>query len=196
MSSVYHEQQTGSSTHCALHSANNLLGRPEFTLQHFLTLKKQLAIDDELGLCSCCLHSLPPCCCHRCRQDEGNFDANILTVALAQHNIELSWWDARNKDEKAVLGALQSENCLGVLINQQAGFDNGCVVSCLLKVLSLCFGKNGHWVALRKIDNQHFVDLNSSRNLQTVYGSKDVLTFLAQHLNNGSHLLLAHRRTE
>ena len=190
----YHEKQTG--TLCAIHSCNNLLGKQTFNLQDFQTIKTTLAIPDEQGRCTSVLNCLPKCCCTRCRQDEGNFDANIITMALAKHSIDLNFWDTRNKDTEQLLDLMKDEDCIGLLINQQAGYHN-CLKACVIKCLAFCFGNNGHWVAIKKENNEsnhttQFIDLNSQFNAPNIYvGDNETKPFLTKHLNSNSHILIA-----
>lgn len=188
----YHEQQSGSL--CALHSSNNLLGRPQFTVDDFLTIKDDLGIPDVVGRCRC-ITSLPQCCCRRCRQDEGNFDANVITVALAQHNIELHFWDTRNKDPAAILRAMRGKHCVGALVNTQSSYHN-CITASAIRCLGICFGKNGHWVAV-KLQNNQLVDLNSQLKSPKIYQEEaEIISYIDKHLNRGSHILLASRGTD
>ena len=138
---IYHERQTGSL--CAIHACNNLLGAEVFTHEKFKTVKAELDIPDESGRCGPCVRRLPTCCCRHCRQEgEGNFDANVITMSLADKGVELMFWDERNEDASAVLAALKSEQCIGALINTQAGSHN-CAVATVIRLLAVCFGKNG-----------------------------------------------------
>ena len=194
--SPYHEKQSG--TLCAIHASNNLLGHAAFTQLDFQTIKTTLGIpDDEEGRCRSCLRCMPTCCCRRCRQGgEGNFDANVLEVALAQHKIELRFWDARNNSPEAVLDALSKDECVGAMLNQQAGYHH-CVKSALLRLLSVCFGQNGHWVALRKQDTGlHYVNLNSQLARPHVLEGDDLVNYLKRHLDSGSHILIASRKQQ
>ena len=85
---------------------------------------------------------------------------------------------------------------MGALINQQAGYHN-CITSFILRSLAFFFGRNGHWVALRKENNNQFVDLNSQLQAPNIYnGDHEMNDFLLRHLRSGSHILIATLKTE
>jgi hypothetical protein len=186
---MYHEQQLG--TLCAIHATNNLLGEAAYSCQHFEKIKTDLQLQDENGRCGNYVSALPKCCCRRCRQNGGNFDANVITMALTARNIELHFWDTRNVDANALLKAIQDPACEGCLVNTQAASYNF-FVGAAIRCIALCFGKNGHWLAFKKVNDHQFVDLDSKLKTPKVYDNdNDIETFLSLHLNKGSYILVA-----
>ena len=131
MSAPYHERQQG--TLCAVHAANNLLQRAAFSQDDFVRLQK-LVPAEAPPLCAGCLRCCPRCCCRRCRTGEGNFDANVLMMALGEKRIALQYWDARNADIDALIGMLGAEECVGALLHTTAA-NHDCLVAADMSVI-------------------------------------------------------------
>ena len=159
---LYHEKQVGN--FCAVHAANNLVGRKQFSAENFNDIRAELDILEEQ----------PRTVCHQiCRpifdryfkvcvrqSFQGNFDLNVLMSALYKTSqIELKFWDNRNKNAAELVAAFSAENCIGCIINLR-GHEN-CLKRLLTRCLSVCFRPNGHWVAVKKVGNAVY-NLNSS----------------------------------
>ncbi len=199
---LYHEGQVGNQ--CAVHAANNLLGRAAFTGADFRAKQAALAIPDEAprgGCRRCCaawLKCAPACCCRRCRTAGGNYDANVLTCVLDEEGVELQWVRPGSGAD-ALVGRLRDEpRCVGILLNTQAGSHN-CLVAAAINCIARCFGTNGHWVAVRRRGVQRadgsapfLANMDSKLFAPKEYETEaEARTFLDWHLQHGTHMLVA-----
>ena len=104
---------------CGAHAMNNLLGRPAFSTETLDELAK--TIGGTLSL----QHRWPVL---------GNYDANVVQMALLTCGYEAAFWDARRPDDELVL-ALNAPNVRGALVNVRS------------RLGWLPLGR--HWTALR-----------------------------------------------
>ena len=192
---IYHEKQIGSL--CAIHAANNLLGKQQFTEEDFIAIQNELNIFEEE----------PRNFCHRickpmfnlfsryCKStaSEGNFDANVLMSALYKTNkTNLEFWDNRNKNIDEVILKLNKQNCAGCIINLRG--NDGCLMSSVTKCLSLCFRPNGHWIAVKKISDGGIYNLNSSLKNGPIQINKNegqLKEFFSKNIKNENYILFA-----
>ena len=199
---LYHEGQVGNQ--CAVHAANNLLGRAAFTGADFRAKQIALAIPDEApqGRCQrCCtawLRRAPACCCRRCRTTGGNYDANVMSCILDEAGVELQWVRP-GSDPDALVARLRDEpHCLGLLLNTQASSHN-CLVAAVINCVACCFGTNGHWVAVRRRGVQRhddsspfFANMDSKLSTPKEYETEaEARSFVDWHVKHGTHILLA-----
>ncbi|KAF7833753.1 josephin-like protein [Senna tora] len=104
----------------------------------------------------------------------GNYDANVLMVALRKKGKNVDWYDAR----RGVAGInLESGTLKGIVVHTVPPGEKG--------------GKSGgHWSAVRRI-NGVWYDLDSYLDDEQPFGnSEEVREYLGSVLNNGGHLLL------
>ena len=195
--SLYHEKQAGSL--CAVHATNNLLGARRFTQADFTRMQDAVPDDGPQGWCQKCCFTLlnicPHCCCQRCRTKGGNFDANVIMMALLEEKIEIQFWDRRNNNVEQLLRELDSQECVGALLNTSAE-SHSIFVAMIIKCLAFCFGKNGHWIALRKLTSgsgNKYLDLDSKRTSPQTYNIQNIQNFLTSHLRANTSILLAKR---
>lgn len=203
---LYHERQQGAL--CALHAANNLLQRAAFTLGDFARLQRR--VPAEASLCAGCLRCCPErWCCRRCRVGGkfGNFDANVLLMALGEKRTALQYWDARKTDVDQLIGRLEEETCTGALLHTKAA-SHGCLVAAGMRCLARCFGENGHWIALLRPppstgdgtgdghageERVFVVDLDSKLAAPKAYTKQAARALLARHLRVNTTILFASR---
>jgi hypothetical protein len=196
---LYHERQQGAL--CAVHAANNLLQRAAFTRGDFARLQRRVPAE-AAPACGGCLRCCPErWCCRRCRvgEDFGNFDANVLLMALGEKRTALQHWDARKTDVDQLLGRLEAETCTGALLHTTAA-SHGCLVAAGMRCLARCFGQNGHWLALLRRTPQgtgeeqvFVVDLDSKLAAPKAYTKQGARALLARHLRVNTTILLASR---
>ena len=118
---------------CAQHSLNALLQEPAFDQQALTELA--LSIGGKLELA----HRWPIV---------GNYDINVMLLALQQRGLETRWWDRRASVEE-LRTAAEDPACLGLIINEPRTW--------LFGVL-----RGRHWLALRKVGRAWY-DLDSRR---------------------------------
>ena len=187
MAVPYHERQVGRL--CAVHATNGLLGNQVYQAKDFDAIEKELGIPREgprtLLQKACNFIEV----CFRCKTPnnvQGNYDANVLMVALLKEGVTMKFWDARNKNSTALLTALKSPDCIGCVVNVQGFFSN---------FFGLCFGENGHWVAVKKVcaaSGTVFFNLNSNLRAPSPFNEDKVFEiFILRHLKREAHVLIA-----
>lgn len=116
-SPVYHECQQ--SMQCARHAVNNFLQAPVFSKSDFdrltATIERDSGARSGLGLNTFGL---------------GNYDLNVIEVALASKGYTLEWFDSRESVEKDLVLSKSCEStqqqkhkapCIGLLVNISEG---------------------------------------------------------------------------
>jgi len=187
---VYHERQVGSL--CAVHAANNLVGKKTFSKEDFCRIHKQLHSDlpednRRTRLQSFCkIISKKVCCYCSSNEVEGNFDANVLMVALQDQRIHLQFWDQRNHDVDTLIEAVRSDMSLGCIINSSGN-------RVMQRMFSACFSAffrpNGHWITIKKGgENGSFLNMDSNLKAPREI---DLRKFLIMHMNARAHILVA-----
>ncbi len=116
----YHERQ--SRMRCGVHCVNNILQRHAFTPRDFELLEERLGVASRWSLTS--LLAL------------GNFDANVLMVALQEQGLQVGWWDAREcftaQSTSTVL-----RSCVALIVNRRSS--------------SWIPFSGRHWLCIRKV---------------------------------------------
>ena len=184
---LYHEKQQG--TLCAVHATNNLLGAAVFTREDFVRLKESIP-EEPAPLCGVCLRGCPQCCCRRCRTDEGNFGVNVIMMALSGKNITLQYWDARDTNVDGIMEMLEKDECVGALLHTTAD-SHSCTVAALIRCIACCFGKNGHWSALRADVGSDLFLLDSKLAAPKRYKKDRAKAMLAVQLKVNTTIILA-----
>ncbi|KAI9504331.1 Josephin-2 [Coemansia spiralis] len=122
-SPIYHEKQ--SFWLCAKHSLNNVL-------------QQEVCTQADLERIAKYLHSLHPeqtgwlkFNAHKNFLGFGDYDVNVLTAALNEHECDLLWHDNRTNIDAADLS-----NCIGLIVHIQPEW----------------FFRRGHWFAIKYFD--------------------------------------------
>lgn len=118
---------------------------------------------------------------------------NVIMMALLEEKMEIEFWDARNDNIDELIEQLDSQECVGALLNTSAG-SHGFLVAAIIRCLEFCFGKNGHWIAIRKVTSGNvtkYVDLDSKHKTPQDYGDKRLREFLDSHVRAKTSILLA-----
>lgn len=150
---MYHERQR--LQFCALHVLNNLFQEETFCKQDLDDICYSLSPDATVNP-------------HKSFLGFGNYDVNVLTMALQTKDYQFIWFDKR-KD----LNILDLAHIYGFIINKTHKLR--------------CFGievpfKQRHWSAVRNM-NGCFYDLDSKLDEpKCIGGSEKVLTFLRSEM--------------
>lgn len=136
----YHERQ--SQLNCGVHCVNNILGCRAFGAHDFQ------AIEAELGLA-------------RWLSFLGNFDINVVMVALKQHGLAVRW--LRHG------GALTlTPDLLALIVNRRS-----------TSWLPLLGGR--HWLALRRVGGHSWWNLDSQLSHPTRFNDEAAVEAFVQH---------------
>jgi hypothetical protein len=143
VSEVYHETQ--SLMRCGVHCVNNVVGRPVYTAAMFddivRTLGTPVSWAYRLGL--------------------GNYDVNVLAVALQREGYVLEWWDRRKEFSLCQLDGQQG--CVSVIVNRRAGMM-----------------QTRHWICLKKVMGVWY-NLDSRLGQPLAFSSRTELDTYVQH---------------
>ncbi|OQV14407.1 putative Josephin-2 [Hypsibius exemplaris] len=120
---IYHEHQV--KQFCALHALNNLFGESCFTKKSLDDICERLAPTKGWG---------NP---HRSFFGFGNWDVNVVMVAVQSKNCEAVWWDKRND-----LSNLDLKPIVGFILNIPNDYAIGS--------FKLPLGRR-HWISIRPI---------------------------------------------
>jgi josephin len=126
---IYHEPQQ--LLRCALHTLNALLQEPAYDAASLNAIA--LSIGGKLELA----HRWPVL---------GNYDVNVMMIALQQRGLDVRWWDQRRGVDE-LRSAAESTACVGLICNEPNSWLLGMVPS-------------RHWLAIRRIRGEWF-DLDS-----------------------------------
>lgn len=151
---MYHERQR--LQFCALHVLNNLFQQEAFCKEDLDSICYSLSPDAAINP-------------HKSVFGLGNYDVNVLTMALQKKNYQFIWFDKR-KD----LGMLDLINIYGFIINKMYK------PRCLGVEIPI---KQRHWVAVRNI-NGCFYDLDSKLDAPKCIGNnEELMTFLKSEIS-------------
>eukprot|EP01084_Bolivina_argentea_P083773 151658_1 len=166
---LYHEKQQWEM--CLLHSINSLLQKHEFTSKQLNSICKELSPNKLINP-------------HRSMFKTGNYDANVLIMALNKMNIDVQWFDTRKAKEldlndEIFLKFLQPDNqrLVGFILNNP-----------LKKIKML---KRRHWIAIKKI-NDKWYNLDSKLKQPKGYGNVDELNVFLRNclIQNNAELMI------
>ena len=126
---VYHETQRR--MWCALHALNALLQEPAYDAAALTEIA--LSIGGKLQLA----HRWPLM---------GNWDINVMMIALQQRGLEVQWWDQRRSID-ALQRLAEGTDCVGLICNEPGAWLFGMVPS-------------QHWFTIRRMRGEWY-DLDS-----------------------------------
>jgi len=161
--SVYHEKQVRQM--CALHVLNNLFQDPQaFTKADLDGICNELDPESWINP-------------HKSAMGLGNYDVNVIMMALQTRGFKAVWFDKRKSVE-----ALHLETVYGLIINLPSDFK-------LLGLLPTPFTSK-HWIAIKALDG-HFFNLDSKLENPIKIGQlSDVIQYLKNQLKEPSRELL------
>lgn len=153
---IYHERQVKEM--CALHALNNLFQEADaFTKAELDAICYSLSPDVWINP-------------HKSFLGLGNYDVNVVMVALQKKGCEAVWFDKR-KDPKC----LNLENIVGFILNIPSDYKLGFVLLPL---------RRRHWVAVRQISGSYYNLDSKLESPQLIGKAADVLLYLRQQLEN------------
>ena len=183
---MYHERQ--SFLHCAVHSLNNLLQFPCFTSSQFNSIASSLhsssssrSFSDNSFLSS--LQLFNP---HKSIFGIGNFDVNVIEIALNSIEAKLEWVDSRSLIQEFTINIeneadSENSNFVGLLLNEP---NNG------------WFGLNvgRHWKSIKRL-NGAWIDLDSK--LKKPEKIENLIVFINKlKVKHGNQMILFKVRKE
>jgi len=159
---MFHERQMR--RQCGLHCVNNMLQRQAYDKAAFHAIGLELQRAQEAFHSSCCL-SLPGLrqLSRFCRASVGDYDVQVIEVALARCGLELRWFDRRQALDLLQLG---EADLVGLILNL---FSDGKAV-CPKAIIS-----HRHWLSIRRWQGHAWVNFDSRRLQPKVYDSEDEL---------------------
>ncbi|CAH3015222.1 unnamed protein product [Porites evermanni] len=152
---IYHERQR--LMLCAVHSLNNLFqDRNAYSKEDLDAISYQLSPDAFVNP-------------HKNMLGLGNYDVNVMMVALQQKNYEVVWFDKRLS-----LETLKLQHIFGFVVNKPSNVN---IIGVEVPV------KRPHWFAVRKI-NESYYNLDSKLSSPECVGNEEkLLTFLTELLS-------------
>ena len=111
-------------------------------------------------------------------------------MALSGKNITLQYWDARDTNVDGIMEMLEKDECVGALLHTTAD-SHSCTVAALIRCIACCFGKNGHWSALRADVGSDLFLLDSKLAAPKRYKKDRAKAMLAVQLKVNTTIILA-----
>ncbi|KAF3970476.1 hypothetical protein ACB098_08G029200 [Castanea mollissima] len=173
---IYHERQR--LQFCLLHSLNNLFQQKDaFTRASLNEIAEKLVLDDPSKLSWTPLSVLfKP----HYNAITGNYDINVLMVALEGKGKSVIWHDRRNGSS---LINLDDDTLMGIVLNVS-----------VIKYGGLW--KSRHWITLKRIDGVWY-NLDSDLVApETFKDDEEVREFLDSIINHGGEVLLVMNGTQ
>jgi josephin len=153
---VYHEKQK--QQRCGIHSVNNLLGAAVHTKKSFDAICTTLAARGGRGGAL----SINP---HKSFWGTGNYDVNVLTLALAERKLAMDWFNA-------------SKSVEDIPLDEVRGF--------ILHMPPSGWLGSGHWRTVKQVDGR-WLDLDSQQ--EWPHELRDVRVFLQHYIKTRKALL-------
>eukprot|EP01084_Bolivina_argentea_P263573 446147_1 len=171
---LYHEKQKWEL--CLLHALNSLLQREEFTQKSLNNICKMLAPNKMINP-------------HKALFGTGNYDANVLMMALNNINIQVQWFDARKANQ------IDLNNPLFLEPNDSIEFI-GFILNNPQKAVFGIWSRR-HWLSIKRI-NGKFYNLDSKLSAPKIYDNVDNLRrFLVNALTaNNAELMICRKKKQ
>ncbi|GAB5361485.1 hypothetical protein AAMO2058_000717200 [Amorphochlora amoebiformis] len=152
----YHEKQRWQ--RCGVHTLNNLFQKEVFTKEHFDRIANALAPGKFLNP-------------HKSMLGTGNYDINVLSMALQEKKYTIKWFDKR-KDPSAV----NLKVILGFIINTKS---------------SRILWNSYHWFAIKNINNKWY-NFDSKKGTPEEFkeGVKGLYGYLKHILDSGNQVFV------
>jgi len=164
-SEIYHEKQV--KMLCAVHCLNNLFQSKEFNKAILDDICSQLAPEEYINP-------------HKSVLGLGNYDVNVLMVALETKAMQLVWFDKRKEISSS---SLELSRAFGFILNIPSYTTFGFVTLPI---------RSRHWLSCRKMPDDKFYNLDSKfDNPKCVGGDDDFITYLRNEMkSNDKELFL------
>ncbi|XP_053324744.1 josephin-2 [Spea bombifrons] len=157
MEPVFHERQRLEL--CAVHALNNLLQKPEITQQRAEEICRGLSPNTMINP-------------HRSLLGTGNYDVNVIMVALQTLDYAAVWWDKRKSLESLVLSEI-----FGFILNIPSPISLG--------FLSLPITRK-HWITVRQINGVYYNLDSKLKAPAKLGGPTELKQFLQDCISRGS----------
>lgn len=158
---IYHERQRRQL--CALHALNNLFQSDIYTKAQLDEVCKNLSPQVWINP-------------HRSVLGLGDYDVNVIMTALQEKGCEAAWFDKR-KDPSCI----NFDEVVGFILNIPADYKFGYVTLPI---------KKRHWIAVRKIDDGQYYNLDSKlESPQCIGDEESLLTYLKGQLESNDREL-------
>ncbi|XP_055836734.1 josephin-like protein [Episyrphus balteatus] len=158
---IYHERQRRQL--CALHALNNLFQSDIYTKAQLDEVCKNLSPQVWINP-------------HRSVLGLGDYDVNVIMTALQEKGCEAAWFDKR-KDPACI----NFDEVVGFILNIPADYKFGYVTLPI---------KKRHWIAVRKIDDGQYYNLDSKLESPHCIGDEEsLLTYLKGQLESNDREL-------
>lgn len=103
----------------------------------------------------------------------GNYDVNVLMKALEQKNKLVNWYDKRREITKE---SIELNEAYGYILNIPSDFSFGFITLPI---------KSRHWIALRKINDENYYNLDSKQNQPLLIGNaENFITYLRNEMKS------------
>ncbi|KAK6638351.1 hypothetical protein RUM44_008780 [Polyplax serrata] len=146
MTDIYHEKQVKEL--CALHALNNLFQNKTYDKKELDGICETLAPNSWFNP-------------HKSVLGLGNYDINVILIALQSRGYEGIWFDKR-KDPQTI----NLSKVVGFILNTPSDYK--------FSIITIRLHRR-HWIAIREIDGQYY-NLDSKNDVPQVLG--DVSTFV------------------
>lgn len=169
---LYHEKQEWEM--CLKHALNALFQCKKFTNTNMDNICKILAPDKMINP-------------HKSIFQTGNYDANVLMMALHQENVDVQWFDSRKAASELSLNDdfLCPEDkyveFLGFIVNNP-------------QKRMIVFNRR-HWLTIKRIKGIWY-DLDSKNSAPKRYEEKQLLDWLVKACRNGAQIMICRRKRE
>lgn len=170
---VYRERQ--SRFRCGLHAVNALLKRRAYTPEALDAIADSL-LSQHHTTSTRFRHP------HRSLFAMGDYDVNVLLVALQEKRIETTWL-SESTDIRALLTSL---NLVGFLINTPSS-------NIFAKLFGLVFEQNRHWFAIPNYSNSFYV-VDSNCDQTTHLSHSQLVDYIQSVQKHNGHILFAEHR--
>lgn len=167
----YHEKQEWEM--CLIHSLNALFGFKKYSIKDMDRICQQLAPDKIINP-------------HKSIWQTGNYDANVLMMALEENGVDAQWFDSRKA---------RSELTLKDSFLCPKGYSEflGFIVNNTHKKM-IVFNRR-HWLTIKRIDGVWF-NIDSKAKGPKPYGSDEHLEqWLVAACNDDAQLMICRRRS-
>ncbi|CAN8068657.1 unnamed protein product [Agarophyton chilense] len=173
---VYSERQ--SRFRCGLHAINALLKYPAYTPASLDAIADDLRSYHGANT----NHFRHP---HRSMLGMGDYDINVLLVALQQHGMSARWFSQKQQ----IQSVINSPHLVGFLVNLRA-------TSFLARAFSFLFEDSRHWVAIPRYYSNFFL-VDSKRNQPWKFPSNPhLMNYFQQIMAHDAHVFIVEREQQ
>jgi len=166
---LYHEKQEWE--FCLMHALNALFQYKKFTTNHMDAICNTLAPDKMINP-------------HKSILQTGNYDANVLMMALNQEDVDVQWFDSRKAESDLSLNddflcpKEKYEEFLGFIVNIQ-------------QKKMFVFNRR-HWLTIKRIKGVWY-NLDSKNKAPKKLEEEELLKWLKSECKNDAQLMICRK---